>query len=1083
MLRSSKLAVRRMSSAHAARHAVLRIAANRLVEAQGDSTYAADAAPAIQPLTMKGKRKMSIRHNAGRKLLAIAIGCACVQQPAHAQATTGSIFGTVEPGRGDSVLIRSATGLTREIPLDARGRYAVSQLPVGNYTVVLKRKGVAVETRDAVNVRVGAGVEVSFAAPAARTLAGVDVNASSLPSVDVTSVDSRTVITSEQLARLPLGRSAEAIALLAPGVINNGGSFTSATGHSLVSFSGSAASENAYYINGFSTTDPLRGLGGLSLPYGAIEQEEVYTGGYSAMYGRSDGGVINIIGKRGTNDWHFGAQLLWEPAFARANARNRYFRNGLPASPVPGDPYLYAPDSEDRQWTTTASAYAGGPLIKDKLFFFVAGEFQRQEGHVVNPTINYNSNKPYVDYRYKDPRWYAKLDWNITDSNILEITGASDKHETNGSIYDYDYSLRRRLGFKGYDNRTKTGGDLYTLKYTGYLTDNLTVSAMYGKMKTNDYSQPVGYDPNLTYVTDIKYQNPALNGGTPIGNAQAIDSLTSPNRGNKTNNYRLDISYQLGDHTITLGIDNQNAKAIDQGSATSGPGYSWDYGYTETPFVPISTGLGVGAPGYYPNGASGYYVIRNVASSLATVRSAQRAQYVEDKWQATERLLLSLGLRNDQFTNYNSAGDAFVRQRKPQWAPRLGFAWDVDGDATFKVYGNAGRYYLALPLNPALNAAGGQLDTQQYFTYAAINPDGTPAGLVAFSPPVAANNTFGQLPDPKTVTSKGLKSEYQDEFILGFTKTLGSAWVYGAKATQRILRNAIDDYCYLPDGDRVQAKAASLGYDVTFETGADGKPASNPVSCWLINPGKANTFTLIDTSGQYREVRLNNAEFGFPHLKRRYYGLETFLEHPFDGTWYGKLTYVFSRNYGNTEGQLRSDLYASNRATGQTATSTTQDWDNSYIMENANGVQNNDRKHQLKFYGYYQFSPEWLASANLSVISGAPRQCLGAYGPQATDPAGYARSYHWCNGQPSPPGSHGRLPWIRQLDLGVTYRPDFAAGRLGFSANVFNVLNEQRETAIYPYSVLSGTTPNPLYGTAAAYQSPRYARLSVSYDF
>ncbi|WP_049623353.1 TonB-dependent receptor [Frateuria defendens] len=1013
--------------------------------------------------------------------LAISIG---LSGTALAQSTTGTVFGQVAAGQGDSVQIKSNTGLTRTVSLDERGRYSAAQLPVGTYTVVLQRNGQAVETRDDVVVKLGAGTDVSFAPAETKTLGGVSVNASALPSVDVSSVDSRTVVTADQLARLPLGRSAEAIALLAPGVINNGGSYTGATGNSLVSFSGSAASENAYYINGFATTDPLQGLGGLSLPYGAIDQQEVYTGGYSAMYGRSDGGVINVVGKRGTNEWHFGAQLLWEPAFARAAQRDRYFRNGLAgiASPVPGNEYLYSPDSQDHVWTTTASAYAGGPLIKDKLFFFVAGEFERQEGNTVNPTINFNSNKPYVGYRYGDPRWYAKLDWNITDNHILELTGASDKHETNGSIYNYNYATQTRLGFSRYDNRTKAGGDLYALKYTGYLTDSLTVTALYGKMKTNNYNQPVGYDSSLTYVTNTGFQNPALNGGSERRNSQ-IASLTSANRSNKTNNYRLDISYVLGDHTITLGIDNQNAKAIDQGAFTSGPGYSWEYGYTKDPFVDISTGLGVGAPGNYPNGASGYYVIQNVAYSLATVRSSQRAQYIEDKWQVSDRLLLSLGLRNDQFTNYNSDGDAFIRQRTPQWAPRLGFSWDVNGDASFKVYGNAGRYYLGLPLNPALNAAGGALNTQQYFTYSGIAADGSPTGLTAFSNPVAANNTFGQLPDPKTVTTQGLKSEYQDEFILGFTKTAGANWVYGAKLTQRILRNAIDDYCYLSEGDRVQAKAASLGYDVTFESPAEGVPASNPVSCWLINPGKANTFTLVDTSGNYRSVSLNREEFGFPRLKRRYYGLETFLEHPFDGTWYGKLTYVFSRSYGNTEGQLRSDLYATGRASGQTATSTTQDWDNSFIMEHTNGVQNNDRKHQIKFFGYYQFTPEWLASANLSVASGAPRQCLGAYGPNATDPAGYTNSYHFCDGQPSPPGSHGRLPWIRQLDLGVTYRPTFAAGKLGLSANVFNVLNEQRMTAAYPYSVTRGTTPNPLYGTAAAYQAPRYVRLSVSYDY
>jgi outer membrane receptor for ferrienterochelin and colicin len=1014
-----------------------------------------------------------------RRLLSLALA-AGLSGGALAQSTTGSLYGQAPVAAGESVLVENATGFSREIPVDERGRYAAPQLPLGTYKVSLKRDGQVVDTRDNVSLRVGAGTEVSFlAAPAAaaKNLGAVTVTGNTLPKIDTSSVDSRTVVTAEQLAKLPLGRSSEAIALLAPGVVNNGGAFAGPTGNSLVSFSGSAASENAYYINGFATTDPLQGLGGISLPYGAIDQQEVYTGGYSAMYGRSDGGVINVVGKRGTNEWHFGAQVLWEPAFARANQPNAYYRNGLPDSPVAGD--LYSPNSKDKLWTTTVSAYAGGPLIKDKLFFFVAGEFERQEGNFANPVSGYLASKPYESYRYNDPRWYGKIDWNITDNNILEFTGASDKHETSGTVYDYDYVDRRRGAFINYDDNTKTGGDIYSAKYTGYITDNLTVSAMYGKMKTTNYDQPGGYDPSLTYVDGITNQNPALNGGVPRGNTQTVSSLTDPGRSNKTSNYRLDVTYKLGDHTISVGIDNQTAKAIDQGSVTSGPGYAWAYGQMDDPNEPISTGLGVPATAGFPNGAQGYYVVRNIASSLATVRSSQRAQYIEDKWQVSERLLLSLGLRNDQFKNYNSDGDAFINQHKPQWAPRLGFSWDVNGDASFKVYGNAGRYYLGLPLNPALNAAGGGLSTSTYYTYSGIAADGTPTGLTQISQPVSANNTFGQLPDPKTVTGKGLKSEYQDEFILGFTKTLGQDWVYGAKLTQRILRNAIDDYCYLNTGDRVAAKAASLGYDVTFA----GDNPSNPVSCWLINPGKANTFTLIDTSGQYREVTLNREEFGFPRLKRRYYGLETFIEHPFDGKWYGKLTYVFSRNYGNTEGQLRSDLFRESRGTGQSATSTTQDWDNTFVMDYANGIQNNDHKHQIKFFGYYQFTPEWLVSGNLSLVSGSPYPCLGSYGPDYTDPAGYTNSYHWCNGQPSPPGSHGRYPWIRQLDLAVTYRPDFAQQKLAFSANVFNVLNEQRVTGVFPYSVTAGSTPNPLYGTATDRQLPRYVRLSVSYDY
>ena len=1003
-----------------------------------------------------GERKL-MRTAAIRAGFLAASILAAMPSMVSAQSTTGSIYGQASSVDQGSVVIENQTGLRRELPV-AGGRYQSPQLPVGVYKVTLISDGKTVEQRNAVTVLVGSNVEVSFggASGAVQNLASVEVVAGAIPPIDVSSVDSRTVITREQLERLPLGRDSESIALLAPGVVDNSGGFRSATGQSLVSFGGSSASENAYYINGFNTTDPLKGLGGLTMPYGAIEQQETYTGGYSAQYGRSDGGVINAIGRHGTNEWQFGGHVIWEPASLREDRDDVRYENALPQSPVAGD--MYWPKSRDTRWSSTASAYVGGPIVKDKLFFFAAMEYERAEGDTVG---NVTSAYPFLEYRHSKPRWYAKLDWNINDSNFLEISGASSKVKTRGDVYDYDFNALSRQGFVGGADNTEDGGDLYVAKYTSYLTDNLTVSALYGEMKTRAFASPAGYDPDLVYVDGIIDQNPALNGGTPIGNAQIVSSVTDPRRGNKTSNFRFDVSYVLGDHTISVGIDNQRAQAIAQGSIPTGPGYVWRYGVSD-PDVPISTGLGVPATGGFPNGEDGYYVVKAIDNSLATIRSTQRAQYIEDRWQVTDDLLLSLGLRNDQFTNYNSDGNAYIRQTKPQWAPRLGFSWNVNGDSTFKVYGNLGRYYLGLPLNPSINSAGAVIQTRQYFTYGGIGANGEPTDLTPISGVVAPNNYFGQLPDPKTVTARDLKAEYQDEFILGFTREFRQDWVYGVKLTNRILRNAIDDFC---DIEQVADKAASLGYEIESTN-----------SCYLINPGKTNVFVLRDTSGNYVDVPLTHEEFGWERLKRKYYGAEFMLEHPFKDDWYGMVSYVYSKNYGNTEGQLRSDI-------GQTFTSTTQDWDYAEIMENTNGLLNNDHKHQFKIFGYYQLAPEWTVSGNLRLISGAPKVCLSYYGENHTDPAAYGGIYHFCNGRPSSPGSEGRLPWIRQFDLGASYRPAFADGKLAFNVNVFNLFNAKAETNIYVRSESAPNVPHPRYGQALATQEPRYVRFSVSYDY
>jgi outer membrane receptor for ferrienterochelin and colicin len=1002
-----------------------------------------------------------------RSALALAV-CTCLGgvSSVYAQSTTGSINGSVPAGGNETVLIESGNGFRREVPVDARGKYAANQLPLGTYSVSLQRDGATVDSRKDVSLRVGSSTDVSFNAPAAAasssadatSLSGVTVTGTAMPNIDVTAVDSRTVITSEQLAKLPLGRSAEAIAQLAPGVVMNGGNFKSDTGHQIASFGGAASNENAYYVNGFNTTDPLSAVGGLQLPYGAIDQQETYTGGYSAMYGRSDGGVISQVGKRGTNEWHFGAQVIWQPAFARADNDNLYYTR-IPSSAPAGD--LYQPKGENRQWITTVSAYAGGPLIKDKLFFFVAGEFEKTGQHNVNSV---GSNPPASTNTYKAPRWYTKLDWNINESNILELTGASDKREGAGTRYNYDYANLQRTDKIGDVDNTKTGGDLYVAKFTSYVTDSLTISAMYGQMQTKNYDQPTNYDPTLARVDSSDQQNPALNGGTAIHNNQVAD-LSSPGRGNKSTNFRFDVAYVLGDHTISAGIDNVKSRAEDFGTNSPGPGYAWTYGKTDSPNTPISAAPGINfvpAPALFPNGADGYYVSQNVVNNLVNVRSDQRAQYIEDKWQVTDTVLLSLGVRNDQFTDYNQSGQAFITQTKPQWAPRLGASWDVNGDGSFKVFANAGRYYLGLPLNPATGAAAGYTATQQYYTYSGIDGLGRPTGLTQISGPVSANNSYGIPPDPRTVAGKGLKAENQDEYILGFDKTFGSNWVYGAKLTKRTLHAAIDDFC---DIGLVTDKAAALGYTV-----------GSTNSCYLINGGAANTFTVLDPAGKAFEVPLSRDELGFPALKRNYYSLETFLEHSFDGVWYGKFDYVFSRSYGNTEGQARTD-------TRQDGAAGSVDWDNRYVMENSNGPQGNDHTHVLKAYGYWQFAPEWQLSGNLQAASGAPEVCTGYYGADHTDPVSYGSSYRYCNGEPSPPGSHGRLPWTFNVDLGITYRPMWADQKLAISANVFNILNEQRAIFRYPASEGPANTVNTIYRVPLYTQDPRYGRLAVTYDF
>ncbi|SEK75879.1 Carboxypeptidase regulatory-like domain-containing protein [Pseudoxanthomonas sp. GM95] len=1012
------------------------------------------------------KNKQSLRKKMlSRAVVSILLGAAVVPSTLYAQSTTGTVYGTVPAGT--TVVVTSQTGLTRTVSVDANGRYSLAALPVGTYKVELRQGDKVVDTRENVALRVGSSTEVSFGAAGASDatdLGAVTVTAANVPSIDVTSTSSRSVITSEQLDVLPLGRSAESIALLAPGSVAGSGAFGNGS-RSVVSFGGSGVTENAYYINGYNASNPLSNLGGVSLPYGAIDQQETYTGGYSAKYGRSTGGVISQVGKSGTNEWHYGFQTTWAPDSLASSPGDIWYPSasladgyGYENESLPGT--MYRSRSGDTQTNTTYSAYVGGPLIKDKLFIFLAGESDKTDG--VSTNSSESSVQARNHYDYSSPKFYGKIDWNINDNNVLEYTRIQNTDRRAGYYTSYDYDTQSE------GDRTGTYPDTYKLKdtydifkYTGYITDDLTLSATYGRSTEQDYQKnPLASD--LPYISGVTNQDPSITGGTSITNDQTSTQIKDANASSKTRGLRVELNYHVGDHDLTAGIDNMYYNAYDEGVSTSGPGYLWIYSKASDPTAAISPNLGVGAAG-----GDGYYVQKYIFQTTTSMAVEQKAFYLEDRWQVSDNWLLSIGLRNDKFTNFNSDHVAYV-DSGDQWAPRLGASWDVFGDSSFKVFANLGRYYLALPNSVAIRGASASTYTREYFTYTGIDANGEPTGLTALGPgPVSSNGEYGTAPDPNSFAPTDLQSQYQDELIFGFEKTIGDKWNSGAKFTYRKLQSAIDDVC---DTDKLADKIDA--------NGGDSSNVDIP-GCVMFNPGKTNTYNLANLDGSgYTTVKMSAADWGFSSdgAKRSYVGVDLFLEHPFDNNWYARVDYTWSHSYGNTEGQVKSDI-------GQTDVSKTQDWDAAALMYYAGGDLANDRRHQLKAFGAYQFTPEWMASATLKVASGMPKSCLGYFGTDESDPISYGSSYHYCGGSPSRPGDAGRLPWTTIVDLGLTYRPAFADHKLAFGLQVFNALNQRKPVQIDATYETDPYTVSNTYGIGTYYTQPRYVRLSASYDF
>ncbi len=1027
-----------------------------------------------------------------RSALTVAMGL-CFVGAVQAQSNAAGVI-TGRAAAGDTITAtNTSTGQSRTITVGAGGDYRFSAMPTGQYTV--SRNGG--EARDA-RVNVGSAATVDFVASGGGSLGTVTVVGSNqVNPIDVSSVESTTILTAEQINKIPVPRNGTAVALLAPGTVRGDAAFGN-----LASFGGSSVAENQYFVNGFNITNTFQNLNFVQVPFEGIAEQQVKTGGYGAEFGRSTGGVLNQITKRGGNEFHAGGNIFYEPSSLDGSPHNFYYPNGE----------LYSDRSSNDSWNGTTALWASGALIKDRLFAYGLIQYGRTETDAypgVGPKgSNFTSSQ-------KRPNWLLKLDWNINDNNILEFTALSDTRKTDTDYYSTSFDVNGspvRGSFLGTDF-AKTGGDFYILKYTGYLTDTFTLSALagHGTFKRNNYSVSAngltnaytgnvgGPVPGCPLVIDgrsLAAKN-ATGGGSRDG-CDLASTLGRPDAQDTRDQFRVDAEWQLGDHLLRGGVDIDNFESV-AGQSYSG-GLYWLY-------------------------RSNSLVRKRVFQSGSTVKVDQTAYYIEDSWSITDNFVAYLGARWDTFENKNGAGETYVKISN-QFAPRLGFSWDVFGDSSFKVFGNAGRYALPLTATVAVRGASASLFSEEYYTYTGVATDGTdaPTGITPVPNSFRyLNNEFGVGKNPNTIASQTLEPMYQDEYILGFQKQLTDNFSLGVRGIYRDLKRAIDDTCdYRP----IITWALANGFtdnDGIFQAPED-RTAPNELAfynagfpfCRLYNPGQDSVYKIdVNGDGVLETVPVAGNLAG-PIGKRKYTALEFF----FQGNWdkffmQGSYTYASSR--GNTEGGVKSD-------NGQSDTGTTQDFDYPELGVGSYGYLPNDRRHTLKLYGNYEITDEWSTGFNLLVQSGKPRNCFGRFGGTGESP--YGVSYFSCddglpepryldpptNSVPNPNynggrfngrtiiprGSSGRTPWSQTLDLNVAYKPNWAEG-LMFKVDVFNVLNSQTATTLddngengsgQPTRGPNCGSPNPAdlqadctYGRVTGYQAPRSVRFLVQYDF
>jgi hypothetical protein len=990
-----------------------------------------------------------------RSALAIALGV-CFAGGVSAQSSVGSIFGNTTANTAVTVE-NLDTGSTRQSTTDGSGRFSFAQLTPGRYRVT--SEGV---TRE-VLVKLGTGTEVRLAAADPTTLDAVTVvGSASINPIDVSSVESTTVFTAEQIANLPVASDITAVALLAPGTVKGDTGFGN-----LASFGGASVAENGYYINGFDVTNMRNMLSFADLPFQAIAQQQVKTGGYGAEYGRSLGGVISLLTKAGSNEWKFGGAVEWAPSSLREPGKDVVSRNTDAGA---DDLFVYRSDNESDR--LTYSAYVSGPIIKDRLFVFAMIEGRDNTTDTYGSTT---SNRQGND----DPQAIVKLDWNITDNHVMEFTGIYNKNRTQITTYR-DFSGNANTGQHGDVTETyevENGGEIGILKYTGYLTDNFTISAQYGYL-TNMISSrlpangagsecPWAYNFGLTTSVLQSYV------GCNTAGIATINDLNAEPDEDTRKAYRIDAEWQLGDHRVRFGVDRESYVSTHRGQTYAG-GINWAY-YT-VPGDAVSGGL----PGRIVNGVrvapgAQYARSRFLQTSSSAYENINSAIYLEDSWNITDNFLAYVGLRWEKFQSNNGDGIAWV-ESDYELAPRLGFSWDMFGDSTVKVYGNAGRYYIPVATNSSIRATGSEYLEFNWYYVTGWDPNtGLPTGQGA---QIGSSQINGSLeaPNPASVASTNLSPMYQDEFILGAQFQVNDLWTLGVRGISREVKSGMDDACtHQPFLDWAEDEGLT-NFDV------DSVP-----SCFFINPGSDVIINAdTDGDGDVELAEVPASYFGLPEYRRTYHALEITAERATEKFQF-QGSYTFSKSKGNIEGYVNSTLE-------QDDPGLTQDFDHSRFMDGAFGYLPNDRTHTLKLFGVYKFSDQWQVGGNFVAQTGRPVNCQGYIPLEGTGIdegtlTPYSGSSFYCLNDDAVTrtlttrGSEGRTPSTWVMDLSAAYIPNWAGGKLKFKVDAFNIFNNDKVLEYNEFKEASRNVLDPDYLNDVNYQTPRSVRFTVRYDF
>jgi len=768
--------------------------------------------------------------------------------------------GTPLPGVNVSLSGPSLMGI-RTFVTDATGEYRFPALPPGTYEVKAELQGFATIIRENIRLSTTATLAVDIAMKPAALEEEVTVIAQS-PTVDVKSTETASVTLSNEILRnIPYNQFTADIVNLAPGVTNN------------VAYGASQNTGIAYTMDGVNVADPEAGSAWVFSDHNIIEEAKVMGVGLPAEYGNFTGVIFNLITKSGGNEFsgHFEFNFQGyrdDSAFWQATNNQDY---------IDDFPNLTSPTSK----LMDINGHLGGPIIKDKLWFYIGSQFYR--------TKNRPTGFP-EDVDYKQPRIFAKLTSQLTPTLNMSAAFQATKYQ----------GVNRGAGATTSPEACVTQ-DSPDWLVSFNLTKILSAKTFFD-IKTNYFEGRYYLDPEVGLEP---YAHLDLNDNMYYDSAGYYYYADRARFGTNVSLTHYAEDFLAGSHDFKFGAEFERSMARSR------------YGYTgsggplgDAVFYVDYTGVG-----YFGYVYSGNYLAYQYTGYDMNTRYTRLETFVQDSWEVSKRLTISLGLRYSM--NWGDvkgvSGSVYKAQRL---APRLGFTFDIFGDKTTVLKGHYGQFTEAM-----LTAYHDRMNPNENFgdrvAYYFIPDDDDPATDTGdwYDWYRIVRNPYTMDPD--------IKHPYMAQFTVGLERELFKDTSLGITYINRKWNNIIGPIDNAGDYETIVMPVPDYGDYTIYE----------------------RTFETLETY-DYTITNLETArENGYPWILndpyRKYEGIEVLFNKRFSNRWQLLASYTYGKATGTIDNGFADDIGYG----GST--------DDPNFWINAEGHSSYDPTHMIKIQGTY----------------------------------------------------------------------------------------------------------------------------------